>query len=141
MRRDRWGVPHVEAATEADVLFAEGFCHGQDRLFQMDFYRRVVRGRLSEIAGPETLPVDRLMLTLGIRRAAEREAAALDPGLRATLERFCAGVNEAAATARALPFEMQLLRQRRVRPLGARSTSSASASCSPSASRPTGSAS
>jgi penicillin amidase len=82
----------------------------------MDFYRRVVRGRLSEIAGPETVPVDRLMLTLGIRRAAEREAAALDPGVRATLERFCAGVNESVATARALPFEMQLLRQRRFDP-------------------------
>ena len=40
---------------EADIWFAEGFCHAQDRLFQMDFYRRVVRGRLSEIAGPETL--------------------------------------------------------------------------------------
>jgi penicillin amidase len=116
VRRDRWGVPHIEAATEADVFFLEGFCHGQDRLFQMDFYRRVVRGRLSEIAGPGTLPVDRLMLTLGIRRAAEREAAALDPGVRATLERFCAGVNESVATARALPLEMRLLRQRRFDP-------------------------
>ena len=48
----------------------------------MDFYRRVVRGRLSEIAGEEGLPVDRLMRTLGIRRAAEREAASLDPELR-----------------------------------------------------------
>jgi penicillin G amidase len=116
VRRDRWGVPHIEAATEADVFFAEGFCHGQDRLFQMDFYRRVVRGRLSEIAGPETLPVDRLMLTLGIRRAAEREAEALDPGVRATLDRFCAGVNAAADEARALPFEMRLLRQREFAP-------------------------
>ena len=141
VRRDRWGVPHIEAAAEADLFFAEGFCHGQDRLFQMDFYRRVVRGRLSEIAGPETLPVDRLMLTLGIRRAAEREAAALDP--------------ERARRARALLRRRQ--RRRRDAPgrcpsrcsccasasstPGARSTSSASASCSPSASRPTGSGS
>src|SRR5215510_10655515 len=48
VRRDRWGVPHVEAENAADLWFAEGFCHGQDRLFQMDFYRRVVAGRLSE---------------------------------------------------------------------------------------------
>jgi penicillin G amidase len=115
VRRDRWGVPHIEAG-ESDIWFAEGFCHSQDRLFQMDFYRRVVRGRLSEMAGPETLPVDRLMLTLGICRAAEREEAALDPALRAVLERFCAGVNAAAAEARALPFEMQLLRQRDFEP-------------------------
>ena len=115
VRRDRWGVPHIEAGG-GDIWFAQGFCHGQDRLFQMDFYRRVVRGRLSEIAGPETLKVDRLMLTLGIRRAAEREEAALDPALRALVDRFCAGVNAAAASARALPFEMQLLRQREFEP-------------------------
>jgi penicillin amidase len=115
VRRDRWGVPHIEAG-EGDVWFAEGFCHAQDRLFQMDFYRRATRGRLSEIAGPETLPIDRLMLTLGIRRAAEREEAALDPEVRAPLERFCEGVNAAVASARALPFEMQLLRQREFDP-------------------------
>jgi penicillin amidase len=115
VRRDRWGVPHIEAG-ESDIWFAEGFCHAQDRLFQMDFYRRVVRGRLSEVAGPETLPVDRLMRTLGIRRAALAEESALDPNARAVLERFCEGVNAAAASARALPFEMRLLRQREFEP-------------------------
>jgi penicillin G amidase len=110
VRRDRWGVPHVEAQHAADLWFAEGFCHGQDRLWQMDFYRRVLSGRVSEFAGAEALPVDRLMRTLGMRRTAEREAAALDPELRALLERFCAGVNAAAASATAPPFEMQLLR-------------------------------
>jgi len=109
VRRDRWGVPHVEADEAEDLYFAQGFCHGQDRLFQMDFYRRVVRGRLAEIAGEEGLPVDRLMLTLGIRRAAEREEAELEPQLREAAERFCAGVNAAAREARAMPFEMQLL--------------------------------
>src|SRR3954470_4053158 len=67
VRRDRWGVPHIEAGSHDDLFFAQGFCHGQDRLWQMDFYRRVVRGRVSEMAGPEGLAVDRLMVTLGIR--------------------------------------------------------------------------
>jgi penicillin amidase len=110
VRRDRWGVPHVEADERHDLYFAQGFVHGQDRLWQMDFYRRAVAGKVAEMAGEEGLPVDRLMRTLGIRRVAEREAAALDPDLRALLERFCAGVNAAAASAAALPFEMQLLR-------------------------------
>jgi penicillin G amidase len=110
VRRDRWGVPHIEAESGDDLWFAEGFCHGQDRLWQMDFYRRVVSGRVSEFAGAEALPVDRLMRTLGMRRTAEREAEALDPELRALLERFCEGVNAAARCAAALPFEMQLLR-------------------------------
>jgi penicillin amidase len=110
VRRDRWGVPHVEADERHDLYFAQGFVHGQDRLWQMDFYRRAVAGKVAEMAGEEGLPVDRLMRTLGIRRVAEREAVALDPELRGLLERFCAGVNAAAASAAALPFEMQLLR-------------------------------
>jgi len=110
VRRDRWGVPHIEAADRDDLHFAQGFCHGQDRLWQMDFYRRVVRGRVAEMAGAEGLAVDRLIRTLGIRRVAEREEAALDPLLRARLERFCAGVNAAADAASAPPFEMRLLR-------------------------------
>ncbi len=110
VRRDRWGVPHVEAGSAADLWFAEGFCHGQDRLWQLDFYRRVVSGRVAEMAGEEGLPIDRLMRTLGIRRTAEREAATLEPGLLALLNRFCEGVNAAAADAKAMPFEMQLLR-------------------------------
>lgn len=110
VRRDRWGVPHIEAAGRHDLYFAQGFCHGQDRLWQMDFYRRVVEGRVSEMAGREGLPLDRLMRTLGIRRIALAEEAALEPELRGLLERFCEGVNAAAANAPAMPFEMQLLR-------------------------------
>ena len=110
VRRDRWGVPHVEAREHSDLWFAQGFCHGQDRLWQMDFYRRVVSGRVSEFAGADGLAVDRLMRTLGICAAAEREAAALDPDVAAVLTRFCEGVNAAAESATALPFEMQLLR-------------------------------
>jgi penicillin amidase len=110
IRRDRWGVPHVEAVERTDLYFAQGFCHAQDRLWQMDFYRRVVRGRVSEMAGPEGLAIDRLLRTLGIRRIAEREEAALDPELRGLIERFCEGVNAAAAQARSRPLEMQLLR-------------------------------
>jgi penicillin amidase len=111
VRRDRWGVPHIEAEVREDLYFAQGYCHAQDRLWQMDFYRRVVEGRVAEMAGPDGLAVDRLMRTLGIRRIARREEAGLAPELRADLERFCAGVNQAAADARALPFELQVLRQ------------------------------
>src|SRR5262245_27983652 len=77
-RRDRWRVPHVEAGSYADLWFAEGFCHAQDRLWQMDFYRRIVSGRVCEFAGEAALPVDRLMRTLGMRHAAAREAEHID---------------------------------------------------------------
>jgi penicillin G amidase len=109
IRRDRWGVPHIRAATAHDLWFGEGFCHGQDRLWQMDLYRRIGSGRLSEIAGRAGLDTDRFMRTLGLRRAAVREEEALDPALRSELEAFCAGVNAAAAD-RPLPAELQILR-------------------------------
>jgi penicillin amidase len=111
IRRDRWGVPHVAAGNLCDLLFGQGFCHGQDRLWQLDLFRRVASGRLSEIAGDDMLATDRLFRTLGLHRVAAREAVALDAGLLGDIEAYCAGVNAAAAAA-ALPFELQLLRRR-----------------------------
>jgi penicillin amidase len=107
---DRWGVPHVRAETPEDLWFGQGYCHARERLWQMDFYRRVTAGRLAEIAGAEGLPADRLMRTLGLRRAADREESELEPDFRALLDSYCAGVEAAVEDARALPFEMQLLR-------------------------------
>ena len=110
IRRDRWGVPHVHAGTRPDLWFGQGFCHGQDRLWQLDLYRRMASGRLSEIVGGEALRADRLMRTLGLRRIAEREVPELADWLREELDAYCAGVNSAVETARALPAEFQLLR-------------------------------
>src|ERR1700709_2727528 len=110
VRRDRGGVPHVEADAKRDLYFAQGFVHAQDRLWQMDFYRRAVEGKISEMAGEEGLPVDRLMRALGLRRGADGGAERLAPERRPLLEGFREGVNAAAASASALPFEMQLLR-------------------------------
>ena len=108
VRRDRWNLAGIEAAEREDLYFAQGFVQAQERAWQMHFYRRAVSGRIAEFAGPDTLPVDRLMRTLGIRRVAAREAAALDPALRVRLERFCDGVNAGVAAAKAPPLEMRL---------------------------------
>jgi penicillin amidase len=110
IRRDRWGVPHIEAGGVHDLWFAQGLCHAQDRLWQMDIYRRAAAGRLAEIAGPEALGVDRMMRTLGFARLAEREADGLGEGLRSELEAYCAGVNSQVHKAKALPVEFQLTR-------------------------------
>lgn len=111
IRRDRWGVPHISAQTMNDLWFGLGFCHGQDRLWQLELYRRAASGRISEVAGPKTLPSDRLMRTLGLRRIAEREAAELADPLRSEIDALCAGVNAAVADASALPFEFQVMRR------------------------------
>ncbi|MDP9228064.1 MAG: penicillin acylase family protein, partial [Actinomycetota bacterium] len=108
--RDRWGMPRVRAKTLHDLWFGLGFCHAQDRLWQCDLHRRVVSGRLSEMAGRDGLPVDRFMRTIGMRRTALREEAELTEPLRSLLEAYCAGLNEAVRAAPALPAELQILR-------------------------------
>jgi penicillin amidase len=108
--RDRWGMPRVRAEGRHDLWFGLGFVHSQDRLFQMDIFRRVVSGRLAEISGPEGLPLDRFMRTIGMRRAALAEEAAMEPDTRSLLEAYCAGVNAAADCAAARPAEMQIMR-------------------------------
>ncbi len=108
--RDRWGMPTVRARTPADLWYGQGFCHGQDRLWQCEVNRRVTSGRISEIAGQAGLPADRLMRTLGLRRVALREESELEPDLRRLLDAYCAGLNEAARIASAPPAEFQLLR-------------------------------
>src|SRR3954451_10407478 len=71
--RDALGVPRIEARTIEDLCFGQGFAIGQDRLFQLELYRRIAAGRLSEFAGPDGLVTDRLMRTLGLLRRAESE--------------------------------------------------------------------
>jgi penicillin amidase len=107
--RDRWGIPHVEAAGDADAWFALGFCHAQDRGFQLEILARAGRGTLAEMLGRPALPIDRLSRTLGFRRLAARQLGVLDPDVRAMLEAYVAGVN-AAATVTPRPHELVLLR-------------------------------
>ncbi len=90
---DEDGIPLIRAGSERDAAAALGFLHARDRMFQMDLTRRNASGRLSEIAGPATLRVDRTMRVLGLRRRAEADLADLDPDTRAVLDAYAAGVN------------------------------------------------
>lgn len=109
--RDRDGVPHIFAADDDDAYFALGFVHAQDRLFQMDFQRRIGAGRLAEVLGARVLGIDRTMRTLGLYRAAEASVAALSPPVRQALDAYTRGVNAFLATRRwALPPEYYALR-------------------------------
>lgn len=107
--RDKWGVPHIYAANSHDLMFAQGFVHAQDRLWQMDFQRRLVAGRLSEVMGAVTVPVDRWMRILGMRKIAEKEVSMIDSDVRANQEAYASGVN-ACIDGGHLPVEFSLLR-------------------------------
>jgi penicillin amidase len=90
---DQDGIPRIRAANLQDAAAALGFVHARDRMFEMDLMRRNAAGRLSELAGPATLPLDRLMRTLGLRQAAEASYAHLPPQTQAMLQAYANGVN------------------------------------------------
>ncbi len=107
--RDRWGVPHIYARTAVDASFAQGYVHAQDRLWQMDFQRRLASGRLAEIVGARGLAADRWLRILGFRRIAEIEARRMSVEVGAEMEAYAAGVNAWIQQGR-LPIEFTILR-------------------------------
>ena len=92
--RDAYGVPHIFAADEHDLFFLQGFVTAQDRLWQMDIYRRAASGRLAEALGEPGLDSDRFMRTLGLARAATLDQAVISATSLATLQAFADGVNK-----------------------------------------------
>ncbi len=97
VRRDRFGVPHIEASNDADAWFGLGFCLGQARAFQLESLLRVVRGTLAALVGPDGLPVDRFSRRVGFHRAAERRLGVIDPEIRVMVQAYAAGVNAGGA--------------------------------------------
>ncbi|MEM1373742.1 MAG: penicillin acylase family protein [Pseudomonadota bacterium] len=91
--RDTANVPHIFASTDADVYFGLGYVHAQDRLWQMTMLRRTVQGRLSELFGEATLPIDRLLRRLDLYTLARSSVPAQTPETQAALEAYAAGVN------------------------------------------------
>ncbi len=107
--RDRYGVPHVLASTDADVFFGQGFVHAQDRLFQMDAMRHAAAGRVSEWAGRAGIEADRFMRRLGFADIAGRDLAGEGDEARSLLLAYARGVNEGIRTLPALPPEYAFL--------------------------------
>ncbi len=91
--RDRWGVPHITARNQDDLFFGQGFVQAQDRLFQMDLWRRATQGHLAEILGEEYLERDRLSRLLLYRGDMEAEWASYAPDAKQITSAFVRGIN------------------------------------------------
>jgi penicillin G amidase len=110
--RDADAIPHVFASNKADALFGLGYVHAQDRLWQMEFQRRIGNGRLSEIFGRATVPQDRFLRTVGFGRAARAAWETTPDWAKQQINAYIAGVNAFISThhGSALPPEFTLLR-------------------------------
>ncbi len=107
--RDSRGIPHIFAGTDDDAIFALGYAHAQDRLWQMEVHRRIGAGRMSEVFGEPTMKTDMFLRTLGVYRAAENAWKHLGPSTQAVFKTYVAGVNAFLAEKQILPPEFLLL--------------------------------
>jgi penicillin G amidase len=111
IRRDRYGIPHIEARGDEDGAFAIGFCQGQDRAFQLELLLRLARGTVAELVGPAALPIDRLARRIGFARGADEQLAASPAELAAVVGAYARGVSAGGrAGLRRKPHEFVLLR-------------------------------
>ncbi len=107
--RDRWGVPHITASNTHDLFFTQGFVQAQDRLFQMDLWRRSVQGRVSEVLGANFIERDAMTRRVQYRGSMEAEWTSYGPEAKEIATAFTNGVNAWVATlGDALPDEFRL---------------------------------
>jgi len=103
---DESDIPHIQAKSASDAIFALGYLHASERSWQMEINRRLASGRLSEILGKETLAIDRFIRTLGIKRAAEKQFDHYPIATKRLLQSYADGVNAGNAhLGWALPVE------------------------------------
>lgn len=108
--RDRWGVAHIYAKTVHDLFFAQGYVAAQDRLYQIEIWRRTGSGELAEVFGPEYASRDRIARLVRYRGDMEAEWASYSPHSRDIATAFTSGINAYVKQNRDnLPIEFELL--------------------------------
>ncbi len=114
VRRDERGIPYIEAKSEADLYFAQGFITAQDRLWQMDLLRRVAFGETAEIFGKLRLEEDKMWRKYGFRQIVPEMYKLTAPDVRSALDNYARGVNAYINTLdqKTLPAEFQILQYR-----------------------------
>jgi penicillin amidase len=107
--RDNWGVPHIYAQDTWDLFYAQGVVAAQDRLFQLDLWRRTAVGELAEVLGPEAVARDRLARLVRFRGDMQAEWASYGPDAEQIARAFTTGINDyVASIGDKLPVEFTL---------------------------------
>src|SRR5262249_48985207 len=107
--RDAWGVPHIRAANRRDLFFAPGYVQAAERPFQMELVYRLGTGRLAELFGELSLPMDRFVRTVGWNRAGRRIAEKSDDLSREIMTAFLSGAQAWLSDMPAPPVEYGIL--------------------------------
>ena len=91
--RDANGILQIVATDPHDLFMAQGYAHAQERMWQMEVWRHISSGRLSELFGESTLGKDKYIRTLGWTQAAQRDLEAMPEDARNALQWYADGVN------------------------------------------------
>jgi penicillin amidase len=111
--RDQYGIPYVEAKNALDAWFGLGFCHGQDRSFQLEMLLRLTRGSVAALVGEQGLEIDTLSRRFGFHRAAAAQLAQMRDEDKRMLSAYAAGIHAGAtAGSKKAAHEFVLLRGR-----------------------------
>jgi penicillin amidase len=115
--RDPWGIAHIYASNTDDLFFTQGFVAAQDRLWQMEMWRRAKEGTLAEVLGARAVERDRIARLLRYRGPFDAtEWTSYHADGKRIMTAFAAGVNAFIAQGESeLPVEFQLTGIRPVR--------------------------
>ncbi|MFC1734556.1 penicillin acylase family protein [Candidatus Hydrogenedentota bacterium] len=98
--RDTWGVPHILASTDEGAMFGLGYACAEDRMFQMEYSRRIIQGRLAEMLGDfqsakrSAVEDDKKNRYSQTYRHAQTVVGNMEPASRRLLEAYADGVNK-----------------------------------------------
>jgi len=113
VRRDQWGINHIEAKNEHDLFFSQGYLAAKDRLFQFELWRRKATGTSAELVGLSALKSDIGARLLRYQKDMDTELNHYHPRGKSIIESYVAGVNayieQTEKNPELLPFEFDLL--------------------------------
>lgn len=110
IHRDQYGIAYVFAENKADVIRGQGFVNAQDRLFQIEFYRALVKGELAQLVGASMLQSDIKMRVLNLKQNALKSFSFLNEETKSFLSWYCEGFNEYLQVGKdEFPIELKLL--------------------------------
>ena len=98
IRRDNFGVPHIDGASDADVAYGLAFAEAEDDFATIEELLAAIRGRSAAISGADGAKLDYISALVDAQGQAERGYATLSPATRVLVEAYAAGLNRYADT-------------------------------------------
>ncbi len=92
--RDAYGVPSVTGTTSYGLWWGAGYATAEDRLAELEIFRRATTGHLAEVLGASYIPMD-VQVRRDFYTTAEltQMVSALSPSLQSRYGAYVAGIN------------------------------------------------